>query len=55
MPHYGKPLIWRLEKKAAGSSALGNLGAHIIDLSRFLMGEIKSVSASQARDIQYYC
>ena len=29
----------------AGSGALGDLGAHIIDLARFLVGEVKSVSA----------
>ena len=45
MPHYGTPMIWRLDKSAAGSGALGDLGAHIIDLCRFLAGEIKSVSA----------
>jgi predicted dehydrogenase len=45
MPHYGTPLIWRLQKKMAGSGALGDLGAHIIDLGRFLVGEMKSVSA----------
>jgi predicted dehydrogenase len=45
MPHYGTPLIWRLQKSQAGSGALGDLGAHIIDLGRFLVGEIKSVSA----------
>jgi predicted dehydrogenase len=45
MPHYGTPLIWRLDKKSAGSGALGDLGAHIIDLGRFLVGEIKSVGA----------
>ena len=45
MPHYGTPMIWRLEKKRAGSGALGDLGAHIIDLGRFLVGEMKSVSA----------
>ena len=45
MPHYGTPLIWRLQKEAAGSGALGDLGAHIIDLGRFLIGEINSVSA----------
>ncbi|HYO50883.1 MAG TPA: Gfo/Idh/MocA family oxidoreductase [Chloroflexia bacterium] len=37
------PLIWRLDKKVAGSGALGDLGAHIIDLGRFLVGEPKSV------------
>lgn len=45
LPHYGTPLIWRLQKKIAGSGALGDLGAHIIDLGRFLVGEVKSVSA----------
>jgi len=45
MPHYGTPMIWRLEKKIAGSGALGDLGAHIIDLARFLVGDVKSVSA----------
>jgi predicted dehydrogenase len=45
MPHYDEVMIWRLEKEKAGSGALGDLGAHIIDLSRFLVGEIASVSA----------
>jgi len=39
------PMIWRLDKKLAGSGALGDLGAHIIDLARFLVGEPKSVMA----------
>jgi predicted dehydrogenase len=33
------PKIWRLDAKTAGSGALGDLGAHIIDLARFLVGE----------------
>jgi predicted dehydrogenase len=45
MPHYGTLLIWRLDKQAAGSGAIGDLGAHIIDLGRFLVGEITGVSA----------
>jgi predicted dehydrogenase len=45
MPHYGTPKIWRLDKKVAGSGALGDLGAHLIDLGRFLVGEVKSVMA----------
>jgi predicted dehydrogenase len=45
MPHYNTPMIWRLDKALAGSGALGDLGAHIIDLGRFLVGEMKSVSA----------
>jgi predicted dehydrogenase len=45
MPHYGTPQIWRLNKEVAGSGALGDLGAHIIDLARFLVGEIATTSA----------
>lgn len=45
MPHYNLGMIWRLDKKQAGSGALGDLGAHIIDIGRFLVGDIKSVSA----------
>ncbi|MEJ5199088.1 MAG: Gfo/Idh/MocA family oxidoreductase, partial [Anaerolineae bacterium] len=45
MPHYHTPYIWRVDKQAAGSGALGDLGSHIIDLARFLCGEIKTVSA----------
>ena len=45
MPQYDTPLIWRLQKKLSGSGALGDLGAHIIDLGRHLIGEIKTVSA----------
>lgn len=39
------PYIWRLDKELAGSGALGDLGAHIIDLGRHLIGEVKSVMA----------
>ncbi len=45
MPHYNTPKVWRLDKKVAGNGALGDLGAHIIDLGRFLVGEFKSVSS----------
>jgi predicted dehydrogenase len=45
MPHYNERKIWRLDKEVAGSGALGDLGAHIIDLGRFLVGEMKSVTA----------
>jgi hypothetical protein len=45
MPHYNMPMIWRLQKDVAGSGSLGDLGAHIIDLGRYLVGEVSSVSA----------
>ncbi len=37
------PLVWRLQKDIAGSGSHGDLGAHIIDLARFLVGEFKEV------------
>lgn len=37
------PLVWRLQKHLAGSGSHGDLNAHIIDLGRFLCGEIDSV------------
>jgi len=39
------PMVWRLKKKLTGSGALGDIGAHIIDMSRFLVGEITQLSA----------
>jgi predicted dehydrogenase len=39
------PKIWRLDAKVAGSGALGDLGAHVIDLGRFLVGEPSRVMA----------
>ncbi|QIP83675.1 Gfo/Idh/MocA family oxidoreductase [Streptomyces sp. Tu 2975] len=33
------PLTWRLEREHAGSGALGDLGAHIVDLAQYLVGE----------------
>ncbi|MDX3451421.1 Gfo/Idh/MocA family oxidoreductase [Streptomyces sp. ME02-8801-2C] len=40
------PLTWRLRKESAGSGALGDLGAHIIDLAQYLVGEpLAGVSA----------
>jgi len=35
---------WRFQPDEAGSGALGDLGAHVVDLARFLNGEIASVS-----------
>jgi predicted dehydrogenase len=40
------PHSWRLTKASAGSGALGDLGSHVVDLARFLVGEPTSVSAN---------
>jgi predicted dehydrogenase len=40
--------VWRFDKELAGSGALGDLGAHVIDLARYLVGEIESVAGTLA-------
>ncbi|AIQ23754.1 Gfo/Idh/MocA family oxidoreductase [Paenibacillus sp. FSL H7-0737] len=37
------PLVWRLQKGIAGSGSHGDLGAHLIDLAHFLVGDVKEV------------
>jgi predicted dehydrogenase len=41
------PLVWRFQKAAAGSGALGDLASHAIDFARCLVGEITEVNAVQ--------
>jgi predicted dehydrogenase len=41
------PFVWRLDPTIAGSGALGDLGAHIVDLARHLAGEVAEVMANQ--------
>jgi predicted dehydrogenase len=46
------PLVWRLEKKYAGSGALGDIGAHAIDLAQYLYSDIASVVAQMTTFIK---
>ena len=39
------PLTWHLRKETAGSGPHGDLNSHSVDLARYLVGDIKSVSA----------
>lgn len=39
------PMVWRLYGDVAGSGALGDLGSHVIDLARYLIGEPKTLMA----------
>lgn len=40
------PLSWRLDRTKAGSGALGDIGAHVVDLAQFITGEaVTGVSA----------
>ncbi|WP_328993096.1 Gfo/Idh/MocA family oxidoreductase [Kribbella sp. NBC_01245] len=34
------PLSWRLQKDRAGSGALGDIGAHIVDLTQYITGDL---------------
>ena len=34
------PLVWRLQRNAAGSGALGDIGAHIVDMAQYLTGDL---------------
>jgi predicted dehydrogenase len=46
------PLVWRLEKKLAGSGALGDIGSHAVDLARYLNGEFSAVTAQMTTFIK---
>jgi predicted dehydrogenase len=37
--------VWRFDPAQAGTGAIGDLGTHIIDIARYLVGEITAVSA----------
>jgi predicted dehydrogenase len=37
------PMQWKLDKALSGSGAHGDIGVHLIDLARYLVGELKEV------------
>lgn len=39
------PITWRHINKLAGCGALGDLGSHLLSVSQFIMGDIKTVNA----------
>ncbi|WP_309086667.1 Gfo/Idh/MocA family oxidoreductase [Chelativorans sp.] len=39
------PLSWRFQKDIAGSGTVGDIGTHVIDFARYLVGEFAAVSA----------
>jgi predicted dehydrogenase len=34
------PMSWRLQKEVAGSGALGDIGAHVVDLTQYITGQV---------------
>jgi len=41
-----RPISWRLQMEKSGGGALIDLGSHLIDLMRYLIGDFKSVQAN---------
>ena len=39
------PKSWRFDKKIAGSGTVGDIGTHVVDFARYLVGEISAVNA----------
>lgn len=39
------PLSWRFQKDIAGSGALGDIGTHVVDIARHLVGEVSAVQS----------
>lgn len=42
------PLSWRFQKDICGTGALGDIGTHVVDMLRFLVGDFDSVNARMA-------
>ena len=41
------PFVWRHDARVAGSGAHGDMNAHLVDLARFLLGEVEAVCGAQ--------
>ena len=44
--------VWRFDAGEAGSGALGDLASHVVDLARFLVGEIDVVTGLEQRFVE---
>ena len=40
------PLSWRFQKSVAGSGAVGDIGSHVLDIARYLLGDVVAVNAT---------
>lgn len=45
VPVYGTPMNWRYRSEITGTGALADLGSHMVDAARFMIGEFDEVSA----------
>ncbi|MFP3854148.1 MAG: Gfo/Idh/MocA family protein [Anaerolineales bacterium] len=46
------PLAWRLREEAAGGGSSWDLGAHVVDTARYLIGELEEVAGFQTTFIK---
>lgn len=46
------PMSWRFSKRLSGTGAIGDLGSHIIDMTRFLVGDMTRVMGSAGTIIE---
>lgn len=46
------PLLWRHQKEFAGFGVLGDIGPHVVDIVRWLLGEFRKVSAHTMTALQ---
>ncbi len=46
------PLTWHLRKETAGSGPHGDLNSHLVDLARYLVGDITQVTAMTAQFVK---
>lgn len=42
------PLSWRFQKEIAGSGTLGDIATHVVDMARYLVGDISAVNSMMA-------
>ncbi|MCV7224753.1 Gfo/Idh/MocA family protein [Mycolicibacterium komossense] len=42
------PFTWRQERKLAGAGAIGDLGAHVISIARYLVGDIDMLASTSS-------
>lgn len=50
-----RPMSWRLRHAASGGGALMDLGAHLVDVTRYLLGDVAAVRAEMRTHIGARC
>jgi len=52
---YNRPMSWRLRRAQSGGGAFMDLGAHLVDLTRYLLGNVATVRAAMRTFICERC